>query len=190
MIYSFTPFAGDKNYGKVLNEHCKLVPNDNDWILIRDCDTAFLTPDFPQQIEAIVEKYKDQFDLIGCYTNRIGIKHQLLNGNFSEDSDVRNHISIAKNMVENNYDTVSYLHNYIGGFFMLFPKKSWLEHPFEECLGKHGIDYNGKMVYAYFDYWFSSYFARKKRVGIANGIYLFHVYRLFAPNRHYREHLK
>src|SRR5690606_25808907 len=43
-IWYFVPGAGDKNLGAALNRHCELVPSDDDWILIRDNDTAFLHP--------------------------------------------------------------------------------------------------------------------------------------------------
>lgn len=189
-IYSFTPFASDKNYGKILNEHCELVPNDNDWILVRDSDTSFLIPEFSQQIQAIVDKYHDKYDLIGCYTNRLGLDYQLIDGKLSEDVNIKNHIKIAQELHKRHGSTVSPLNKNIGGLFLLFPKRAWKEHKFEEGLKITKTDYNGKTVTGYFDYWFSNYFARKKRVGIANGVYLLHIYRLFAPNRQYQEHLK
>ena len=52
------------------------------------------------------------------------------------------------------------------------------------------VDFDGKKKSGYIDYWFSNYFARKRRVGIATGLYVFHVYRLFAPNRKHQEHLR
>lgn len=189
-IYSFTPFASDKNYGKILNEHCELVPNDNDWILVRDSDTSFLIPEFSQQIQAIVDKYHDKFDLIGCYTNRLGLNYQLIDGKLSEDVNIKTHIKIAQELHKRHGSTVTPLNKNIGGLFLLFPKRAWKEHKFEEGLKITKVDYDGKTVTGYFDYWFSNYFARKGRVGIANGVYLLHIYRLFAPNRQYQEHLK
>lgn len=189
-IYSFTPFDSDKNFGKACNDHCALVPNDEDWILIRDSDTTFLTPDYPQQIRAIIDKNKDKFDLIGCYTNRIGLNYQLHKGIFSEDADIRNHIKIAKELYENKYDQVAPLHRNIAGFFLLFSKKAWKEHPFEEGLLVKKRDYDGVTRYGYIDYWFSNYFARKKKVGIALGLYVFHVYRMFGKNKLDQAHLR
>jgi hypothetical protein len=189
-IYSFTPFASDKNFGKACNDHCELVPNDEDWILLRDCDTTFLTPNFPQQIQAIVDNYHDKFDLIGCYTNRIGLDYQLYDGKLSENTDIKHHIEIAKSLHEEKFDKVVKLNKNIAGFFLLFSKKAWKEHKFEEGLLVTKKDYDGKERAGYIDYWFSNYFARKKRVGIALGLYVFHVYRLFAKSRLDQNHLR
>ena len=189
-IYSFTPFASDKNFGKACNDHCELVPNDEDWILLRDCDTTFLTPDFPQQIQSIVDKYHDKYDVIGCYTNRIGLEYQLYNKTFSEDTNIKNHIEIAKQLHEKYGDEVAPLNKNIAGFFLLFSKKAWKEHPFEEGLLVSKKDYDGKVKSGYIDYFFTNYFARKKRVGIALGLYVFHVYRMFGKNRLDQAHLR
>lgn len=189
-IYSFTPFAHDKNFGKACNDHCELVPNDEDWILLRDCDTTFLTPDFPQQIQSIVDKYHDKYDVIGCYTNRIGLEYQLYNKTFSEDTNIKNHIEIAKQLHEKYGDEVAPLNKNIAGFFLLFSKKAWKEHPFEEGLLVSKKDYDGKVKSGYIDYWFTNYFARKKRVGIALGLLVFHVYRMFGKNRLDQAHLR
>jgi hypothetical protein len=189
-VYYFTPASADKNFGRACNLHCESVPNDDDWICLRDADTTFLTPDYSKIIEGIVAQHGHKYDLIGCYTNRIGLNYQQHNGILSEDTDIRNHINIAK-MLQDKYGTeVSTLNKNIAGFFLLFPKKAWKEHKFEEGLYVTKKDYDGKTRTGYIDYWFSNYFARKKRVGIAKGLYVFHVYRLFAPNRMYQEHLR
>jgi hypothetical protein len=189
-IYSFTPFAFDKNFGASCNQHCESVPNDDDWILIRDSDTAFLIPDYPQQIKSIIDNNKDKFDLIGCYTNRIGFKHQLYKGILSEDTDIKNHILIAKDLYSKYGNQVAYLNKPIAGFFLLFSKKAWKEHKFEEGLFVRKRDYDGTIKQAYIDYWFSNYFVRKKRVGIALGLYIFHIYRLYSKNVQDQNHLK
>ncbi|MEY3421059.1 MAG: Cellulophaga phage phi17:1 [Bacteroidota bacterium] len=189
-IYSFTPFDSDKNFGKACNDHCALVPNDEDWILLRDSDTTFLTPDFPQQIQSIVDRYHNDFDLISCYTNRLGLKYQLYGGDISENTEIKHHIEIAKKLHEEKFDKVAKLNKNVAGFFLLFSKKAWKEHPFEEGLLVTKKDYDGKEKSGYIDYWFSNYFARKKRVGIALGLYVFHVYRLFNKSRLDQNHLR
>jgi hypothetical protein len=189
-VYYFTPASGDKNFGKTCNDHCNNVPNDDDWVCLRDGDTTFLTPDYPKQIESIIAKHGNEYDLIGCYTNRIGINYQTPDGKLSEDTNIKNHIKIAYQLKEKYEDQVFPLHKNIAGFFLLFPKRAWKEHKFEEGLLVTKKDYDGQVRSGYIDYWFSNYFARRKRVGIARGLYVFHVYRLFAPDRKYQAHLR
>lgn len=187
-IYYFTPARSDKNIGKALNDHCSSVPEDG-WIVIRDCDTMFLTPNYSKHIEDIVYKYGDKYDLIGCMTNRANMKQHLINGLFSEDTDVKNHVNLSLRLEKEKWAEVVQSSNYIAGHFMLFSKKAWNEHKFEEgaILTKKKV--NGKVVIGFFDYWFSNYFYRRKRVGIATGLYIFHLYRLFQPSTKINSHL-
>jgi len=186
-VYYFTPARGDKNIGKALNEHCSLVPNDDDWICIRDCDTMFLTSKYSQQIEQIIITYKDRYDLIGCLTNRLALKHQLYGGMISDDADIKNHMKIAFGLEEKYWAQVIPSKGFIAGLFMLFPKKIWKEHKFEE--GSIMIKKGSKQ--GFFDYWFADYIFKKKkgRTGIAKGLYIFHLYRLFNNDRKNIEHL-
>ena len=187
-VYHITPARADKNFGKACNDQCRDVPEDA-WICLRDADTMFLTPNYSQHIEDIVEKYKDIYDVIGCLTNRIGLAHQLINKTMSEDTDVRNHMNIALQLEKTNYAEVVRSPSYVAGHFLLFSKKSWVQHPFEE--GKILITkiVNKKRETGFVDYWFSNYFFKRKRVGIATGLYIFHLYRLFHPNRSVKTHL-
>lgn len=187
-IFYITPARSDKNFGKAINDHIELLPEDA-WIVLRDADTTFLTPDYVKQIEDIVNNYGHEYDLIGCYTNRIGLKYQLLNGELSEDVNIKNHIKIAKEQFEKYGSKTVPLHKNIAGFFMLFSKKAWNEHKFDEGLFITKSE-GGRAVSGYIDYWFSNYFAKKKRVGIAKGLYVFHVYRLFHENRQVQTHLR
>lgn len=188
-IYYFTPARSDKNIGKAINDHIRAIPEEDAWVVLRDCDTMFLTPNYSKHIEEIVEKYKEKYDVIGCMTNRVGMKYQLINGELSEDTDVRNHMNLAFQLEKEKWAQVVQSPTYIAGFFMLFSKKSWLAHPFEE--GKIMITkkVSGKIEQGFFDYWFSNYFYKRKRVGIATGLYIFHLYRLFNKNRRIKDHL-
>ena len=188
-IYYFTPARGDKNIGKAINDHVRSIQEDDAWICLRDCDTMFLTPNYAKHIEEIVEKYKETYDVIGCMTNRVGMKYQLINGQLSEDTDVRHHMNLAHKLEEEKYAQVVKSPTYIAGFFMVFSKKAWLEHSFEEgsILIKKKV--GNKIEIGFFDYWFSNYFHKKRRVGLATGLYIFHLYRLFHKNRTVKDHL-
>lgn len=187
-IYYFTPARSDKNIGKAINDHCKTVPEDA-WICLRDCDTMFLTPNYSKHIEDIVDKYHDKYDVIGCMTNRANIRHQLHNGLLSEDTDVKNHVNLSLKLEKEKWAEVVQSNTYIAGHFMLFSKKAWDEHKFEEGSILTTKKTNGKVVIGFFDYWFSNYFYNKKRVGIATGLYIFHLYRLFHPSTKINSHL-
>lgn len=187
-IYYFTPARSDKNIGKAINDHCKTVPEDA-WICLRDCDTMFLTPNYSKHIEDIVDKYKDVYDVIGCMTNRVGMKYQLINHTLSEDTDVRNHMNLSFRLEQQKWAEVVPSKTYIAGHFMLFSKKAWNEHKFEEGAILITKKINGKVEIGFFDYWFSNYFYRKRRVGLATGLYIFHLYRLFHTDRKVKTHL-
>jgi hypothetical protein len=189
-IYSFTPFASNKNFGKACNDHCEQVPNDDDWILIRDCDTMFLIPETSEQLYKIVRENNDKYDLIGCYSNRIGLDYQLPNKILSENDSVRHHIKIAQDLYKTNGSTVIPLNKNIAGMFLLFKKSAWKRHKFEEGLSVTKKDYDGQTKKGYIDYWFSNFFALNKKVGLATGVYIFHVYRLFGTDRKDQRHLQ
>ena len=189
-VWYFTPASADKNFGRSCNEHCEAVPSDDDWICLRDADTMFLTPNYPQLIQNIVNKYHKDYDLIGAYTNRIGLEYQQYNKKLSTDPNVLNHIKIAKELEEKYGSDVAPLNKNIAGFFLLFKKSAWKEHKFEEGLSVTKKDTNGKVTTGYIDYWFSNYFARKKREGIAKGLYVFHLYRLFHDHPKEQSHLR
>jgi hypothetical protein len=188
-IYYFTPARGDKNLGKSYNDHCESVPNDDDWICIRDGDTMFLTPNYSRHIEDIIHNNNDRFEVIGCITNRTGMIGQLHNRTLSEDTDIRNHMNLSFRLEELNWGVVTKYNNYLAGHFMLFKKKAWLEHRFEEGLLVTKKT-RTKVMTGFVDYWFSDYFRKKGTVGLAKGLYIFHLYRLFHKDRKVKTHLK
>lgn len=172
-IWYFVPGAGDKNLGRTLNEHCELVPSPNDWILIRDNDTAFLHPYINKQLEDIVSGKGAKYDLLSCYTNRLGLEHQLPYGLMTEKNLVKLQAIAAQHYAE-QYDDVIPSHKPTAGLFMLFPKRTWLKHRFAEGLA------NGP---EFIDYQFSNGLLKKgMRIGICTGIFLLHYYRLHQKN--------
>ena len=83
MIYYITPGHSDKNLGREINNFVKLV-NDDDWICLRDIDTM---PAYHEKFfEQVEELAKSDYGLIGCMTNRIGLKHHLYNAILSDNS--------------------------------------------------------------------------------------------------------
>lgn len=170
-IWYLTPFALDMNIGREYNNQISIIP-DNDWICIRDGDTCFTTPDskWGIQINDIVNKYKD-YSLIGCMTNRLGIRDQLYGGEISDNPDWSYHKEIGEKLYKEKYDSIKDVKS-IAGLFMLFPKKVWLQNKFRET-----------EPYRIFDTDFCKDIIKNKgKIGIAEGIYLFHDYRWGKKN--------
>lgn len=169
-VHHITPARGDKNIGRAINDLVIKV-DDNDWICLRDIDTVPpLHKEFINQCEAIA--MDGRYDLVGCITNRCGLERQLYNRKFSDNMDMRHHIGIAEELYHKHGSSVSDYTGTIAGVMMLFSKKLWLS------IG--GIDEGGIVNKAneFFDYTFSKKaMSVRARIGIADGVYLFHLYR-------------
>lgn len=150
------------NIGGGLNRTIECLPDDC-WVCVRDGDTMFLTHDWGERAEALVTT---GYDLIGCLTNRIGIPHHLPDGFFSNIGSITVHKLIAEQHHDRGIWVKEIKTGPIAGFFMLFPKKLWLD------VG--GFDEET----IYFDSIFTER-ARAKgaRIGVAQGLYIFHMYR-------------
>jgi hypothetical protein len=162
-IHYITPFATDKNIGKEYNARIEELPDDC-WICLRDGDTLFLTPNWGAQIEAIVERNKDSFQVISCVTNRLRGKHQLYNNTFSENGDISHHVNIANHLQENYFDEVQSTTS-IAGLCMIFNKDTWKQCNFKE----HSIHFDSQFCLDVKN--------KGGKIGIAKGLYLFHLYR-------------
>jgi hypothetical protein len=183
-VHYFTPASGDKNLGRAYNKACEMVTDLNDWICIRDGDTMFLTPDWCSQIEEIIEANGDNYQLISCLTNRLGLKHQLLNGELSQDTDVRNHTNLAIRQRDRYRTEVVTSPSYTAGLFMLFKRSLWETIKFKE--GLTSSDESTDFIDAQFS---KEVLKKGGRIGLAKGIYLFHAYRLHQKTHRDWSHL-
>lgn len=173
-VHHITPGASDKNLGKAINILIEKLPED-DWICVRDIDTLPLHHrEFFKQCEEIAER--NEFGLVGAMTNRLGLKYQLHGGEISENYDMKHHINIAVERFDEYGSEVDESHFLIAGMFMLFSKKVWQEvGGFPE--GR--IQIRGKFI----DWLFSKAVEKAGyKIGIAKGIYLFHIYREWVTN--------
>lgn len=179
-IYHFVPGAGDKNLGRELNKHCAIVPNDEDWILIRDNDTCYLHPYINKQLEDIILKHGKDYELFSCVTNRLGLKYQLPYG-LMDETDVLKLRELADEHYEKYYDEVVPSKQPTAGLFMLFQKKTWKRHKFDDGLATPG---------SFIDWRFTNGLLQKRaRIGICKGIFLFHYYRMHQENAREYKHL-
>lgn len=178
-IWYSNPYSTEKNIGKAYNEFCENVPDD-DWICLQDGDMMYLTPDWGLQIEQAIKLHGDNFDLIGCVTNRLGRRIQLVDEGDYENLDVRHHYEKAVRLKEMHWAEVEDITNqrFIAGLFMLFKKSLWHKVKFEENS-------------PYFDDTFSKEVLKKGgRLGLMKGLYVFHNYRCWSDNpRTAKEHL-
>ena len=172
MIYHITPFCTG-NIGKGINEMISLLPDDA-WICLRDQDTL-LFDGSGELIEQIVANNSD-YSLIGCKTNRLGTKGQLIPNMYDNDS-ITAHRQTFLDLFSFVVSPVSHV---LAGVFMLFPKSVW------EKVG----GFKEKSIH--FDIEFTNAVRKKGgKVGIAQGLYVLHMYRWGKPDaRNYTKHLK
>lgn len=168
-IHYITPFSTEKNIGKEYNSRIAELPEDA-WICLRDGDTMFMRPNWGQQIEAIIQANEEKYKLISCVTNRLRATHQLYNQTFSFDGEISNHIKIANQLHFDYYDMVEPATT-VAGVCLIFHKSTWEEFRFNENSIR-------------FDTEFCTAIRRKYGavIGIAKGLYLFHLYRWGQEN--------
>ncbi len=166
-VHYLTPFRSDKNIGRAYNEACATAP-DSSWICLRDPDTMFLHPDSQSLIDHIImcnDFTINRYDLIGCLTNRLRMDHQCLSHLFNE-RDLSVHIQTATYARKMNGGEILSTDQPIAGMFMLFKKELWEKIKFDESAGR------------YTDQVFSSDVMKAGgKLGVAQGLYIFHLYR-------------
>ena len=168
MVHIITPYSVDKNLGKAYNVAMALIP-DNDWACILDYDVMLLTPDAGQ----ILNNYAEMFDgdndvrMLTCFTNRIHpMSKQLFGSVVNDNSDIKNHISIAESRKEYLYQTTEL--DVFSGFLMLIKKQWWEEQQFTEDLKCLGVDSDYRERLA----------GRGKKTLRMDGLYVWHTYRI------------
>lgn len=177
-IHYLTPYSLDKNIGRAYNEACSNIPGDEDWIVIRDGDTMFLTPQWGVVINDVLKEHGSGYALLGAKTNRVKEFHHLEEGMF-DNMNIMDHYEVARDCQEFSRLVVKHTIFDIAGFFMAFQKKTWA------AVG--GFDENTPV--------FDRIFTRKVRslvgkVGVMQGVYVLHAYRLWAEDaRNSDEHL-
>lgn len=169
-VHHITPGRSDKNYGRAVNQLVSPLPTE-DWICLRDMDTIPLHPEqFIQTCEKIAAENAAQ--LVSCYTNRLGLKHQLYKQTFRHNTDLSKEFPISKDLYEKHGSEIELTDEPIAGLMMLFPKYLWDD---VGGLREGGIIFGNQ----YID---NEFYQRAKfhgyKVGLAKGIYLFHLYRM------------
>lgn len=166
MIYTFIPFALDKNnFGNSLNDYFKLL-GDDDWGAFITYDQMFLTPHWLQQCYNAIKNYPD-IGMFTCYTNRIGRPEQKIETD-ENNHDIRYHREIAERVRNEKGDSVKIWNSgmKLSGHFVLLKKSIWKEvGGFENGFMGVDNDMHNKLI------------KRKIPVGIIEGLYVYHWYR-------------
>ena len=168
-IYYSNPYSTEKNFGKAINDFCKLVPNDEDWIVIQDGDIIYLTSDWGQRIENALKLDGDSFGLIGCYTSRLRGIHQLHERKFSFNHNLEYHYKIAESYNKEGIQDIGKLG--VAGFFMAFKKSTWIQTKgFAENTRVFDTIFNHKVR------------ALGMRIGLIRSLYVYHGYRIWSKS--------
>lgn len=178
-IRYISPFATDKNIGREYNEVISELPDDS-YVVIRDGDVMFLTHDWGNIINRIIQENPD-FDIIGCATNRLGLDHQVVKVMFDKEN-MGEHIWTADLFSEGGAYYRCTQHNMVAGMLMIFKKSLWKE------LG--GFTENPQKA-RIFDKLFCIKAKKSgKKIGVSCALYVFHLYRWGKDNpKHYDKHL-
>lgn len=166
MIHYLSPYRSDKDIGKAYNEAIEKLDS-RDWVCLMDADAMPLLPDYGTQIEQILSEHGRKYGLIGAMTNRAGRDEQLYNG-FSEDPNILNHIQIAREARDKFGNEVEPMpKGYVAGLFMLFSVKTWVRvGGFKEGTITADSNFTRRVR------------AKGLKVGMAKGLYIFHLYRM------------
>ena len=165
-IHFSNPYSTTKHIGEALNDFCRMIPDENDWIVLQDGDMMYLTPDWGRLIHDSLSNNGNEFGLIGCYTNRLRGLHQLHNNQISHDHEMRYHYNIAKQYANKDAKVNHIGQNGVAGVFMAFQKKTWIDvNGFNEISIAFDSDFNVKV--------------RQKglKLGLINNLYVYHWYR-------------
>ena len=169
-IHWICPYRIDKDLGRGTNDAVSVLKTEKeDWIGLTDYDTLFLLPETKKNIESIIRI--GNYDVLGCLTNRIGAAEQRLGGYFNEDDRILYHMQLARNAWRDKGTQVLPASGPLAAFMLCFSMSAY-----QKCGGFIEGQLN-------FDSLFSQR-ARKSglRLGIMQGIYVWHSYRLGSDN--------
>lgn len=167
-IWYSNPYNIQKKIGEALNDFCRIVPNNEDWIILQDGDICYLTPDWGNLIHESLKLEGDNYGLIGCYTNRLRGVHQLNEMKISNNHDMKHHFNVAKEYSKRDAGINDIGIMGVAGLFMAFKKKTWIEvGGFNENSIAFDTDFNVKV--------------RNKgyKLGLINNLYVYHSYRIW-----------
>lgn len=167
-IHYISPYSIEKNFGLAINEAVKAINYaPDDFICLTDHDTLWLLPNSKAQVEQILQT--TPYDVLGCMTNRIRSKEQLVGGYFNPDDHIRNHIAIAEQMRLSAGDLVVDAKGVMAAFMLCFRVSVW-----EKVGGFAEGAINFDTLFC------GAVRAAGLRIGLMRGVYVFHAYRIMS----------
>lgn len=173
-IFFTQVWDNDKSYGKYVNEFMSLLPEES-YACITDGDVMIdLNKDYGQIIYNYVEKYPEA--VLTCRTNRIGCPYQKLPGVLERNHDIVYHKQIAQRQRQKLYTVtdVSKNNHPMSGMLMVFKRSTWQEVGGFKWNGMLGID----------NAFFESLKEHDKQILVAEGLYVYHQYRIDGSKKH------
>lgn len=167
-VHYIQPYSTDKNIGKAINDVVKAIHyGPDDFICLTDHDVLFLLPDTKAQIERILQT--TPYDILGCMTNRIRSKEQLVGGYFNPDDRIREHVKIAELCQSAGRDLVVDAKGVMAAFMLCFRVSAWEKvGGFAEGVVNFDTIFNQACRSA------------GLRIGLMRGVYIFHAYRIMS----------
>jgi len=172
MIYHFNTLFSGQSIGKYYNKCCEIVP-DGEWICLWDADvmTFHTFADWNGFLEKVIAK-NPQVKLFSCVANRIGTHKQRV----GKIQDLNPSMKYHRLKAEKYYNTfgikVRTDTKTVSGLMLLFNKDTWKEVGGFTEEGIAGVD--TKFSRAVWE--------RGHKVGIMQGMYVMHYYRLVEGN--------
>jgi glycosyltransferase involved in cell wall biosynthesis len=170
-IHIITPFAIDKNLGRAYNNSIRLLPED-DWVCLMDYDAMFLLPEQIKRMYDYITAYPNT-TLFVCYGSRVHDLSPQSFGHIHENNfDFKHHIEIAKKQLLKGLVLKQILRP-VGGFLMLFPKKTWHKYKFREDAKCLTVD----------THFSKSIMLNKDSIYLMESIYIWHSYRIMTGKK-------
>lgn len=176
-IYEIVPYGVDGNYGAACNHFVSLIPNDKDWVVIRDTDCLSLTPSHINMIKRAIDNRPEAVELLTCYTNRVGQKEQVYDLSLFGDTNVVSHRKLALDLASKPL-SFKRLKIPISGYVMIFRKETWKEVGGFKS-GVLGVDTNFSNKIRKFGY----------KIAVIENLYYFHYYRALEGTSS-KDHIK
>ena len=190
-LAEFTPRDGENIFKSWLRDHWKWIaelPESKGLSLFCERDVTLVVCENSQNILIDGEIHPlNVFEILPinrpkearAMTNRLRAGYQLHDGVISDEPDIRVHVAIAEQREADHWAQIKPCMGPVAGMFMLFRKSLWNQVRFR----------SGTI---YFDKRFCSEVQRRgARLGIAQGLYLFHLYRFGKPDPcNYTAHLR
>ena len=169
-IYVIMDYALDFKYGKALNRHIKLLPDDA-WVVVLDHDILFLTPNWFRTISNAIVTYPDT-ELCTCEVSRLGQPQRVYDWDNKDNDSIKHHIRIATRLERLHGHTCEIDDGHLAGFFWCFPKSVWLKNKFDG----HPIIHKEDDYLSSFDVrWSGKVKGIKRKI---RGLYVWHSYRI------------